>query len=156
MWNEWTHRYMKQKTSSRISPCVTMALVFLKEIFVTWSWVSFIGETTTPLEWRIKYNILIVYFLWKNWNNWWFQHIYLHNAVFQIVDSHGQPFKIWCRFKWENTLFTKIHRDYMDYFRMDYSVSTFIPQWGNNLDSLREDDGMLNKMVLFGVHEEYM
>ena len=60
--------YMKYKTSSCISTCFTMVLVFLMEIFITWSWVSL-------------NNNLIVYFLWRKWNNWWSQHIYISQCL---------------------------------------------------------------------------
>ena len=38
---------------------------------------------------------------------------------------------------------------------MDYSLSTFIPECGINPERLKKDE-MLNKMGLFGSHEEYM
>ena len=38
---------------------------------------------------------------------------------------------------------------------MDYSLSTFIPECGINPERLRKDE-ILNKIGLFGVHEEYM
>ena len=92
---------------------------------------------------------------------------HLRSAVFKAVDEQDQPFKTGCGFKWENpklykildtrfgTLLAEVLRDFMEYFRMDYSLSTFIPECGINPERLRKDE-MLNKMGLFGVHEEYM
>ena len=92
---------------------------------------------------------------------------HLRSAVFKAVDEQDQPLKTGCGFKWENpklykildtrfgTLLAEILRDFMEYFRMDYSLSTFIPECGINPERLRKDE-ILNKIGLFGVHEEYM
>ena len=92
---------------------------------------------------------------------------HLRSAVFKAVDEQDQPFKTGCGYKWENptlykiietrfgTLLAEILRDFMEYFRMDYSLSTFIPECGINPERLKKDE-MLNKMGLFGSHEEYM
>ena len=92
---------------------------------------------------------------------------HLRSAVFKAVDEQDQQFKTGCGYKWENptlykiietrfgTLLAEILRDFMEYFRMDYSLSTFIPECGINPERLKKDE-MLNKMGLFGSHEEYM
>ena len=64
----------------------------------------------------------------------------LRSAVFKIVDEQDQQRKIGCGLKWENPLLYKILetkiglllseviREFMEYFRMDYSLSIFIPE----------------------------
>ena len=67
---------------------------------------------------------------------------HLRSAVFKVVDEQDQQFNTGCGLKWENktlykiletkigTLLAEIIREFMEYFRMDYSLSIFIPECG--------------------------
>ena len=76
----------------------------------------------------------------------------LRSSVFKIVDEQDQQFNYGCGLKWENptlykiletkigTLLAEIIRDFMEYFRMDYSLSIFIPECGISPERLRKEE----------------
>ena len=80
---------------------------------------------------------------------------HLRSAVFKVVDEQDQQFNTGCGLKWENkalykiletkigTLLAEIIREFMEYFRMDYSLSIFIPECGISPERL-------NKKEIFG------
>ena len=77
---------------------------------------------------------------------------HLRSAVFKIVDDQDQQFNTGCGLKWENptlykiletkigTLLAEIIREFMEYFRMDYSLSIFIPECGISPERLKKDE----------------
>ena len=88
----------------------------------------------------------------------------LRSAVFKIVDEQDQQYKFGCGLKWENPLLYKILetkigqllseiiREFMEYFRMDYSLSIFIPECGISPERLKKEE-ILGKI---GVKDENM
>ena len=90
----------------------------------------------------------------------------LRSSVFKIVDEQDQQFNFGCGLKWENptlykiletkigTLLAEVMRDFMEYFRMDYSLSIFIPECGISPERLKKEE-MLSKMGL-GNNEEIL
>ena len=80
---------------------------------------------------------------------------HLRSAVFKVVDEQDQQFNTGCGLKWENktlykiletkigTLLAEIIREFMEYFRMDYSLSIFIPECGISPERL-------NRKEIFG------
>ncbi len=79
----------------------------------------------------------------------------LRSAVFKIVDDQDQRTNTQltgCGLKWENPNLFKIKetsiagltaemiRDYMEYFRMDYSLSVFIPECSISPERLKKDE----------------
>ena len=84
----------------------------------------------------------------------------LRSAVFKIVDEQDQQFNMGCGLKWENptlykiletkigTLLAEVIREFMEYFRMDYSLSIFIPECGISPERLKKDE-IFGKMGLF-------
>ena len=76
----------------------------------------------------------------------------LRSSVFKIVDEQDQQFNYGCGLKWENptlykiletkigTLLAEIIRDFMEYFRMDYSLSIFIPECGISPERLKKEE----------------
>ena len=77
---------------------------------------------------------------------------HLRSAVFKVVDEQDQQFNTGCGLKWENktlykiletkigTLLAEIIREYMEYFRMDYSLSIFIPECGISPERLNRKE----------------
>ena len=77
---------------------------------------------------------------------------HLRSAVFKVVDEQDQQFNTGCGLKWENktlykiletkigTLFAEIIREFMEYFRMDYSLSIFIPECGISPERLNRKE----------------
>ena len=80
---------------------------------------------------------------------------HLRSAVFKVVDEQDSNFNTGCGLKWENktlykiletkigTLLAEIIREFMEYFRMDYSLSIFIPECGISPERL-------NRKEIFG------
>ena len=76
----------------------------------------------------------------------------LRSSVFKIVDEQDQQYNFGCGLKWENptlykiletkigTLLAEIIRDFMEYFRMDYSLSIFIPECGISPERLKKEE----------------
>ena len=76
----------------------------------------------------------------------------LRSAVFKVVDEQDQQFNTGCGLKWENktlykiletkigTLLAEIIREFMEYFRMDYSLSIFIPECGISPERLNRKE----------------
>jgi FGFR1 oncogene partner len=76
----------------------------------------------------------------------------LRSSVFRIVDEQDQRFNMGCGLKWENTLLYKISdtktgtliaelvREFMEYFKMDYSLSVFIPECSISPERLKKDE----------------
>ena len=76
----------------------------------------------------------------------------LRSAVFKMVNEQDQQFKLGCGLKWENptlykiietkigTLLSEVIRDFMEYFRMDYSLSIFIPECGISPERLKKEE----------------
>ena len=77
---------------------------------------------------------------------------HLRSAVFKVVDEQDQQFSTGCGLKWENktlykiletkigTLLAEIIREFMEYFRMDYSLSIFIPECGISPERLNRKE----------------
>ena len=77
---------------------------------------------------------------------------HLRSAVFKVVDEQDQQFNTGCGLKWENktlykiletkigTLLAEIIREFMEYFRMDYSLSIFIPECGISPERLNRKE----------------
>ena len=77
---------------------------------------------------------------------------HLRRAVFKVVDEQDQQFNTGCGLKWENktlykiletkigTLLAEIIREFMEYFRMDYSLSIFIPECGISPERLNRKE----------------
>ena len=77
---------------------------------------------------------------------------HLRSAVFKVVDDQDQQFNTGCGLKWENktlykiletkigTLLAEIIREFMEYFRMDYSLSIFIPECGISPERLNRKE----------------
>ena len=90
----------------------------------------------------------------------------LRSSVFKIVDEQDQQFNFGCGLKWENptlykiletrigTLIAEIIRDFMEYFRMDYSLSIFIPECGISPERLKKEE-ILGKIGL-GKNEQIL
>ena len=90
----------------------------------------------------------------------------LRSSVFKIVDEQDQQFNFGCGLKWENptlykiletrigTLLAEIIRDFMEYFRMDYSLSIFIPECGISPERLKKEE-ILGKIGL-GKNEQIL
>ena len=85
---------------------------------------------------------------------------HLRSSVFKIVDEQDQQFNTGCGLKWENptlykiletkigTLLAEIIREFMEYFRMDYSLSIFIPECGISPERLNRKE-ILSKLGIF-------
>lgn len=85
----------------------------------------------------------------------------LRSAVFKIVDEQDQQYKMGCGLQWENPLLYKILetkigqllseiiREFMEYFRMDYSLSIFIPECGISPERLKKEE-ILGKLGING------
>ena len=85
---------------------------------------------------------------------------HLRSSVFKIVDEQDQQFNTGCGLKWENptlykiletkigTLLAEIIREFMEYFRMDYSLSIFIPECGISPERLNKKE-ILSKLGIF-------
>ena len=77
---------------------------------------------------------------------------HLRSAVFKVVDEQDPQFNTGCGLKWENktlykiletkigTLLAEIIREFMEYFRMDYSLSIFIPECGISPERLNRKE----------------
>ena len=77
---------------------------------------------------------------------------HLRSAVFKVVDEQDQQFNTVFGLKWENktlykiletkigTLLAEIIREFMEYFRMDYSLSIFIPECGISPERLNRKE----------------
>ncbi|MCQ2818147.1 MAG: hypothetical protein MJ252_12850 [archaeon] len=88
----------------------------------------------------------------------------LRSAVFKIVDEQDQQGKFGCGLKWENKklyriletkvgqLLSEVMREFMEYYRMDYSLSIFIPECGISPERLKKED-ILEKL---GVNQDSM
>ncbi len=82
----------------------------------------------------------------------WQIRAHLRSAVFKVVDEQDQQFNTGCGLKWENktlykiletkigTLLAEIIREFMEYFRMDYSLSIFIPECGISPERLNRKE----------------
>jgi hypothetical protein len=76
----------------------------------------------------------------------------LRSSVFKIVDEQDQKFNMGCGLKWENNLLYKITeqklgtlsaelmREYMEFFKMDYSLSVFIPECSISPERLKREE----------------
>lgn len=76
----------------------------------------------------------------------------LRSSVFKIVDEQDQKFNMGCGLKWENqllykigdsklgTLTAEIIREFMEYLRMDYSLSVFIPECSISPERLKKEE----------------
>lgn len=77
---------------------------------------------------------------------------HLRSSVFKIVDEQDQQFNMGCGLKWENptlykiletkigTLLAEVIREFMEFFRMDYSLSIFIPECGISPERLKKEE----------------
>ena len=91
----------------------------------------------------------------------------LRSAVFKMVNEQDQQFKLGCGLKWENptlykiietkigSLLSEIIREFMEYFRMDYSLSIFIPECGISPERLKKEE-IFGKMGLFNQNEQFL
>ena len=91
----------------------------------------------------------------------------LRSAVFKMVNEQDQQFKLGCGLKWENptlykiietkigTLLSEVIRDFMEYFRMDYSLSIFIPECGISPERLKKEE-IFGKMGFQGSNESLL
>lgn len=64
----------------------------------------------------------------------------LRSSVFKVIDSQDKNLKDGCGFQWENPLAPKIVettegmlcidiiREFLEFYRMDYTLSTFLPE----------------------------
>ena len=89
---------------------------------------------------------------------------HLRSAVFKVVDEQDQQFNTGCGLKWENktlykiletkigTLLAEIIREFMEYFRMDYSLSIFIPECGISPERLNRKE-ILGKIGIMSNQE---
>jgi hypothetical protein len=85
----------------------------------------------------------------------------LRSSVFKIVDEQDQRYNMGCGFKWENpllykitesktgTLISELIREFMEYLKMDYSLSVFIPECSISPERLRREE-LLAKLGLKG------
>lgn len=76
----------------------------------------------------------------------------LRSSVFKIVDEQDQKFSMGCGLKWENTslyktsdtkvgtLSAELIREFMEYLKMDYSLSVFIPEFSISPERLRKEE----------------
>lgn len=76
----------------------------------------------------------------------------LRSSVFKIVDDQDQKFNMGCGLKWENPTLYKITdtkigqlsaeliREFMEYLKMDYSLSVFIPECSISPERIRKED----------------
>lgn len=76
----------------------------------------------------------------------------LRSSVFKIVDDQDQKFNMGCGLKWENPLLYKISdtkigllsaeliREFMELFKMDYSLSVFIPECSISPERIRKEE----------------
>lgn len=83
----------------------------------------------------------------------------LRSSVFKIVDEQDQRFNFGCGLKWENqllykisdmkmgTLIAELTREFMEHFKMDYSLSVFIPECSISPERLKREE-LLAKLGL--------
>lgn len=76
----------------------------------------------------------------------------LRSSVFKVVDEQDQRYNMGCGLKWENTLLYKVAdtklgtltaeliREFMEYLRMDYSLSVFIPECSISPERLKKEE----------------
>jgi hypothetical protein len=76
----------------------------------------------------------------------------LRSSVFKIVDDQDQKFNMGCGLKWENPTLYKITdtkigqlsaeliREFMEYLKMDYSLSVFIPECSISPERIRKEE----------------
>lgn len=76
----------------------------------------------------------------------------LRSSVFKIVDEQDQKFNMGCGLKWENpslykisdtkcgTLVAELMREFMEFFKMDYSLSVFIPECSISPERLKREE----------------
>ena len=76
----------------------------------------------------------------------------LRSSVFKIVDDQDQKFNMGCGLKWENPTLYKITdtrigqlsaeliREFMEYLRMDYSLSVFIPECSISPEKIKKEE----------------
>jgi lisH domain-containing protein FOPNL len=76
----------------------------------------------------------------------------LRSSVFKIVDEQDQRFNMGCGLKWENqllykitdtkvgTLIAELMREFMEFLKMDYSLSVFIPECSISPERLKRDE----------------
>lgn len=76
----------------------------------------------------------------------------LRSSVFKIVDDQDQKFNMGCGLKWENPSLYKISdtkigslsaeliREFMEYLKMDYSLSVFIPECSISPERIKKED----------------
>lgn len=92
----------------------------------------------------------------------------IRSSVFKIVDEQEQKSNMGCGLKWENPslykisetkcglLLAELMREFMECFKMDYSLSVFIPECSISPEKLKRDEifykmGLkLNLMNFFG------
>ena len=91
---------------------------------------------------------------------------HLRSAVFKVVDEQDQQFNTGCGLKWENktlykiletkigTLLAEIIREFMEYFRMDYSLSIFIPECGISPERLNRKE-ILGKLGIMPQNDKF-
>jgi hypothetical protein len=76
----------------------------------------------------------------------------LRSSVFKIVDEQDQKYNMGCGLKWENNklyqiietksgnLMAELIREFMEHFRMDYSLSVFIPECSISPERLKREE----------------
>ena len=76
----------------------------------------------------------------------------LRSSVFKVVDEQDQRYNMGCGLKWENTQLYKVAdtkigtltaeliREFMEYLRMDYSLSVFIPECSISPERLKKEE----------------
>ncbi len=76
----------------------------------------------------------------------------LRSMVFEIIDEQEGPVKAQTGFVWENPLSKKIHetdegliaaeliREFLEFYRMDYSLGVYLPECNLSKDPLRVND----------------
>jgi hypothetical protein len=89
----------------------------------------------------------------------------LRSSVFKIVDDQDQKYNMGCGLKWENpmlyqiseskggTLLAELMREFMEFYRMDYSLSTFIPECSISPERLKRED-IFAKLGIKGCNTE--
>jgi FGFR1 oncogene partner len=89
----------------------------------------------------------------------------LRSSVFKIVDDQDQKYNMGCGLKWENpmlyqisetkggTLHAELIREFMEYFRMDYSLSTFIPECSISPERLKREE-LIAKLGIKGASSD--
>jgi hypothetical protein len=76
----------------------------------------------------------------------------LRSSVFKIVDEQDQKYSMGCGLKWENSklyqitenktgnLMAELIREFMEHFKMDYSLSVFISECSISPERLKREE----------------